>query len=61
MTHLADWQGLSVALLCPEEAEEGLCLSSTGFVTAASGEQKQVWFQISKDGHKTKQHLTHSP
>lgn len=41
MTYLGNMQGLVEVLLCPEEAEEGVCLSLTEKTAAASVEQKK--------------------
>lgn len=40
MTHLGNRQGSVEVLLCPEEAEEGVCLSWPEIVVPASGEHK---------------------
>lgn len=39
MTHLGNRQGCAEALLCPGEAEEGVCLSLPEVMAAASGKQ----------------------
>lgn len=44
MTHLGNRQGLAGVLLCPEEVEEGGCLSLPEITVAASGEQKHHRF-----------------
>lgn len=40
VTHLGNRQGSVEVLLCPEEAEEGVCLSWPEMVVPASGEHK---------------------
>lgn len=42
MTYLGNLQGLAEVLLCPEEAEESMCLSSPEVTAAASGDQKSL-------------------
>ncbi len=38
MTHLGNRQGPAEVLVCPEEVEEGVCLSLLEVMAAASGE-----------------------
>lgn len=42
MTHLGNRQGLEEVLLCPGEAEEGMCLLLSEIRAAASGKQKHL-------------------
>lgn len=43
-THLGNRQGCAEVLLCPGEAEEGVCLSLPEVMAAASGKQKHHKF-----------------
>lgn len=61
MTHLGNRQGLEEVLLCPGEAEEGMCLLLSEIRAAASGEQKHLASDFLKKNMQTNKQTDTAP